>query len=202
MRIAVTYDQGNVFQHFGRTEQFKIYEAEDGKIISSEVRGTDGTGHEALAGLLASLNVDAVICGGRGEGMKNALAAAGIAVCPGAEGDADSAVEAYLRGELAPGDANCDHHHEEEEESGGCGPHCPHAAAHAPRQGGHCRQDPVVRSVRCRILLRSGKYLRRKSLVDRTVHDGDRAGPPAQRFIRHPSMLLFGNYNLALCALQ
>ena len=126
MRIAVAYDNGNVFQHFGRTEQFKVYEAEDGKIVSSEVMGTNGIGHEALAGLLADHSIDVLICGGMGQGAQDALSEAGIEVCAGASGDTDAAVEAYLRGELVNTGANCDHHGEghscgEHEEGHSCG---------------------------------------------------------------------------------
>ena len=117
MRIAVTYEDGNVFQHFGHTEKFKIYEVEDGKIVSDSIMDTNGTGHEALAGLLADRGVDALICGGMGQGAKDALTAAGLQICAGAEGDADAAVEAWLRGELADTGVNCDHHHDE----AGCG---------------------------------------------------------------------------------
>ena len=111
MKIAVTYDNGNIFQHFGRTEQFKVYEVEDNKVVSSEVIGSDGIGHGALAGLLADRAVDVLICGGLGGGAQAALAEAGVEVCAGAEGDADQAVEAYLKGELVSTGANCDHHH-------------------------------------------------------------------------------------------
>ena len=124
MKIAVTYENGNVFQHFGRTEQFKVYEIEDNKVISSQIVGNDGLGHEALAGLLADRAIDVLICGGLGQGAQNALAAAGVEVVAGASGDADAAVEAFLRGELENTGANCDHHdhpHEEEEGCGGCG---------------------------------------------------------------------------------
>ena len=126
MRIAVTYENGNVFQHFGRTENFKVYEVEDNKIVSGKVIGNDGLGHEALAGLLADKAIDVLICGGLGQGAQNALAAAGVEVVAGASGDADAAVEAFLRGELENTGANCDHHdhhHEEEEGCGGCGEH-------------------------------------------------------------------------------
>ena len=51
MKIAVTYDNGEVFQHFGRTENFKVYEIEDNKVISSEVISSNGVGHGALAGV-------------------------------------------------------------------------------------------------------------------------------------------------------
>ena len=138
MKIAVTHDNGNVFQHFGRTESFKVYEVEDGKVVSSEVIGSNGEGHGALAGLLAGENIDVLICGGLGGGAQAALADAGIEVCSGAEGDADQAVEAYLKGELKSTGVNCDHHHEEEEEhscgsncsEGGCGGGC--SGCHQP----------------------------------------------------------------------
>ena len=118
MRIAVTYEDGNVFQHFGHTETFKIYEVEDGKIVSGSIMDTNGTGHEALADLLAENGVDALICGGMGQGAKDALTAAGLQICAGAEGDADAAVEAWLRGDLADTGVNCDHHHEHGHEHG------------------------------------------------------------------------------------
>ena len=123
MKIAVTYENGNVFQHFGRTEQFKLYEIQEGKILSEEIIGTNGTGHEALAGVLAAQGVVLVICGGLGGGMQSALDAAGIAVISGASGDADEAVAAFLRGELDTAGVNCDHHGEGAEEEG-CGGGC------------------------------------------------------------------------------
>lgn len=130
MKIAVTYDNGNIFQHFGKTEFFKVYEVEDGKVVSSKVIGSNGVGHGALAGLLADRAVDVLICGGIGGGAQAALEEAGVELCAGAEGDADRAVEAYLKGELVSSGANCDHHHHEEghscgdhEEDHGCGSH-------------------------------------------------------------------------------
>lgn len=126
MKIAVTYDQGNVFQHFGKTENFKVYEIEDGKVVSAEVMGSNGTGHGALAELLAQHGVEVLICGGIGEGAKNALAEAGVELVSGADGDTDQAVEAYLKGELVSTGVNCDHHHGEEghEEGHECGGNC------------------------------------------------------------------------------
>lgn len=121
MKIAVTYDNGNIWQHFGRTEFFKVYEIEDQKAVSSEVIGSNGVGHGALAGLLADQSVDVLICGGIGGGAQQALADAGVELIAGAEGSADQAVEAYLRGELVSTGANCDHHHHEEGHS--CGDH-------------------------------------------------------------------------------
>ena len=120
MKIAATYENGNIFQHFGRTENFKVYEVEDGRIVSSEVIGSDGIGHGALAGLLANHEIQVLICGGLGGGAMNALMNAGIEVCAGASGSADEAVEAYLRGDLVNTGANCDHHHHGEGEDHEC----------------------------------------------------------------------------------
>ena len=121
MKIAVTYDNGNIFQHFGRTESFKVYEVEGNKVVSSEVIGSNGVGHGALAGLLSEQSVDVLICGGIGGGAQQALAEAGVELVAGAEGDVDQAVEAYLKGELISTGANCDHHHHEDGHS--CGDH-------------------------------------------------------------------------------
>ena len=131
MKIAVTYDNGEIFQHFGKTESFKVYEVEDNKVISSEVIGSNGTGHGALAGLLAEQGVDVLICGGIGGGAQTALTEAGIELCAGAQGNTDQAVESYLKGELVSSGVNCDHHHHEEghscdshEEGHSCGDSC------------------------------------------------------------------------------
>lgn len=125
MKIAVTYENGNVFQHFGHTEFFKIYDEENGEIRSSEVISTNGSGHEALADFLADRDVDVLICGGCGAGAEAALTSAGIDVFSGAEGDTDVAVQTFLRGELVSAGVNCDHHdHEEGHECGNCGGGC------------------------------------------------------------------------------
>ncbi len=126
MKIAVTYENGEVFQHFGHTETFKVYNVEDGKVVSSEVIGSDGAGHEALAALLAQRSIDVLICGGIGGGAQAALEEQGVELCAGASGDADQAVQAYLNGDLVNTGANCDHHDEEHScgegacEEGGC----------------------------------------------------------------------------------
>ena len=129
MKIAVTYENGQIFQHFGHTEQFKIYTAENGKIINSKVIDTNGSGHGALAGLLSSLFVDALICGGIGGGAQTALAEAGIKLYGGVSGDCDAAVEALLGGTLGFNpNVKCDHHdhHGEGHTCGnhGCGHNC------------------------------------------------------------------------------
>ena len=124
MKIAVTFSNGEIFQHFGHTEQFKIYTVDDGKIISAEVVDTNGSGHGALAGLLSQLKVDALICGGIGAGAQMALAEAGIKLYGGVKGDADKAVESYAAGKLSyDPDAKCDHHDHNHGEEHTCGEH-------------------------------------------------------------------------------
>lgn len=124
MRIATTYENGNIFQHFGRTENFKVYEVEDGKVVSSEVMNSNGVGHEALAYLLADKDIDVLICGGMGAGAQAALADAGVEVIAGAEGDSDAAVESFLAGQLESTGVNCDHHDHDHGSDEGCGSDC------------------------------------------------------------------------------
>jgi len=122
MRVAVTYDNGNVFGHFGRTEQFKVYDIEDGKVVNSEILGTNGEGCGALAGILNIANVDALICGGIGGGAVFALQEAGIKLYAGASGNTDEVINAFIAGTLdANGEANCDHHEHGEGHSCGHG---------------------------------------------------------------------------------
>ncbi len=140
MRIAVIYENGQVFQHFGHTEEFKIYEVEDGKVTGTEIIGSNGSGHSALAALLDERKIDVLICGGIGGGAQAALAERGIELCAGAEGDADQAVEAYLSGELVNTGANCNHHGEGHScHEHGCGEHdCGH---------GDCRAEPKGKNI-------------------------------------------------------
>lgn len=128
MRIAVTYENGQIFQHFGHTEQFKVYDVQDGTILSSQVVGTNGSGHGALAGVLTALKVDALICGGIGGGAQAALAAAGIRLYGGVSGEADKAVEALIKGALAfDPDVHCQHHDHHHGAGDACGEHgCGH----------------------------------------------------------------------------
>lgn len=119
MKIAVTFENGEVFQHFGHTEQFKVYTVSDEKITDTEVVSTNGQGHSALADFLFQDGIDVLICGGIGQGAQTALSDAGIEVVSGATGDADKAVIAYLAGELESAGTNCDHH----DENHSCGEH-------------------------------------------------------------------------------
>ncbi len=122
MRIAVTYENGQVFQHFGHTERFKVYDIENGKVKVATTVNTNGSGHGALADILKKISVDVLICGGIGGGAKRALAEAGIKLYGNVSGDADKAVEQLLSGALKfDSDAICDHHGEHHGDS--CGEH-------------------------------------------------------------------------------
>lgn len=121
MRIAVTYENGEIFQHFGHTSQFKIYDVENGVITETQVIDTMGSGHGALAGFLVQNGVDALICGGIGGGAQSALAAAGIKLYGGVSGNADNAVKSLLDGSLLFNpDVKCSHHEHGEHS---CGEH-------------------------------------------------------------------------------
>lgn len=138
MRIAVTYADGEIFQHFGRTETFKIYDVEDGKVCATAVMDTDGIGHGALAGILEELNVEVLICGGIGMGARIALDDVGIEIYGGNSGDADDAVRAFLAGKLETSAETCDHHHDHEHgHDCGCGHHHEHGDDHDCGCGHH-----------------------------------------------------------------
>ena len=120
MKIAVTYENGMIFQHFGHTEQFKLYDIEDNKIVNTQILDTNGQGHGALSGFLTQAKADILICGGIGGGAQIALSEAGIRLYGGVSGSADEAVNAYLAGELDYNpNVRCSHHEHEHS----CGGH-------------------------------------------------------------------------------
>ena len=126
MRLAVPFDHGQIYGHFGRTAQFKLYDVTDGRIVSTAIVDTMGNGHGALTGFLKAYAVDALICGGIGAGARTALAQAGIELYPGVSGDALAAVQQLAAGSLAfDPDTTCNHHHEEGHTCGehDCGEH-------------------------------------------------------------------------------
>lgn len=134
MIIAATYQNGEIFQHFGHSEEFAVYETENGKITSSRIVRTNGSGHGALALFLSELNADMVICGGIGGGARGALMRAGIKLCSGCSGNAEEAVKKYLDGTLEYSEnATCSHHDHGEGHS--CGSSCGHH--HDSSCGGH-----------------------------------------------------------------
>lgn len=124
MGIAVTYENGEIFQHFGHTEQFKLYDVEDGKIVAEQIVPANGSGHGALAGFLKAAQADALICGGIGMGAQNALAEAGIRLYGGVSGPADAAAQALVGGTLQyDPNVQCDHHGQHHGGSHKCGHH-------------------------------------------------------------------------------
>lgn len=134
MKIAVTYENGQIFQHFGHTEQMKIYTVENNEIVSSEVLSTNGSGHGALAGFLKAHGVDVLICGGIGGGAQMALADADIKLYGGCSGEADRAVENYLNKTLMYNpNVKCNHHDHDHEHGHDC--HC----GHHHEDGHECR---------------------------------------------------------------
>lgn len=125
MRIAVTYENGDIFQHFGHTKQFKLYDIEEGKVVKEQIVDTNGQGHGALSGFLTNAGVEALICGGIGGGAQAALAEAGIQLFGGVTGSAQEAINSYLEGNLTFNpDVHCTHSGHEHS----CGEH-------------HCQED-------------------------------------------------------------
>ena len=111
MKIAVTHENGQIFQHFGHTAEFKLYEVENGNIVSAKVYDTNGSGHGALSAFLKDLGAELLICGGIGGGAQTALAQAGIQLYGGVMGSADDAVNALIANQLVyDPDVRCDHH--------------------------------------------------------------------------------------------
>lgn len=128
MKIAVAYVNGLIFQHFGKAENFKLYEIENDKVVSTSIIGNEGQGHGALVEVLKDKGVDTLICGGIGQGAQNMLADAGIKVYGGIQGDADTAVRKLLDSTLDY-DPNvaCSHHEHHDGSDSGCGSHgCGH----------------------------------------------------------------------------
>ena len=137
MRIAVTYENGEIFQHFGHTGQFKFYDVEEGKIVTEQIVNTNGSGHGALAGFLKAAQVDSLICGGIGMGARNALAEAGIKLYGGVSGSADSAAQSLAAGTLQyDPNVQCGHHGNHHGEGHSCSGH--HGEGH---RCGHCHGD-------------------------------------------------------------
>ena len=137
MRIAVTYEDGGIFQHFGHTSQFKLYDVENGRVVRAAVVDTNGSGHGALAAFLQAFQVDKLICGGIGGGAINALANAGIDLYPGIDGSADMAVMQLLAGVLPKRtDVRCSHH-DHHGEGHDCGSHGHDCGSHEHKCGEH-----------------------------------------------------------------
>lgn len=138
MIVAIPHENGQIFQHFGHTAQFKLYTIEQGAVSHSQIVPTLGSGHGALAGFLRAQGVDALLCGGIGAGARTALAQAGIRLYAGVSGSADQAVDSLLSGSLVYHDnATCDHHEHGHSHSGSCGSHAHGCGHHSCGGEGH-----------------------------------------------------------------
>lgn len=123
MKIAVTTENEQVFQHFGQCQVFAIYTLETGEIQNKVFLDASQSGHSALAGLLSSLEIEVLICGGIGGGAIKMLEAKGIKVISGIEASTDAAVTAYLSGQLVGIGATCNHHDHDEQHECSCHNH-------------------------------------------------------------------------------
>ena len=122
MIIAVTSENGEVFQHFGHTPEFTIYETKGDELLGPRVIPTGENGHGALAGILDALGVEVLICGGIGGGAQMALDEIGVKVVGGASGNVDKVVKEFIVGTLnTRSDFSC--HHHEHDANHRCGDH-------------------------------------------------------------------------------
>lgn len=122
MIIAIPYDNNNVFEHFGHTKEFKIYNVIDNNIIDSKIVPTNGKGHGALAVFLKENGVDILICGGIGEGAQSSLSSYNIKFYGGVKGACDEALLALLNNKLEYNpNITCSHHdHDDNHICGSC----------------------------------------------------------------------------------
>lgn len=122
MRYAITYENKQVFQHFGKCPSFLIVDMQDGKILNQEILSSNGAGHGALCARLVEAQVDTLVCGGIGQGARDTLQAANIQLISGAKGHTDIILNKLSKQTLFDDPSGrCDHHHEGEEHD--CGSH-------------------------------------------------------------------------------
>ncbi len=110
MRIAVSIDNENIFTHVGNAKEFKIYDIQDNKVISSEIHQSSGKGREMVINFVTRYSCNILICNEICSGAKSAVEETGVQVYGAVTGNADAAVEAFLRNELVDGDTVVCHH--------------------------------------------------------------------------------------------
>lgn len=123
MIIAVATEGNNISEHFGRCENFTLFDIEESSIKNKTVVNTMGNQHGDLPPFLKSQGVQVAILGGIGAGAKQGLMANSIEVIAGISGNIDAAVKEFLEGNLKSGKEGCsghDHSHEHSHGSGGC----------------------------------------------------------------------------------
>lgn len=117
MKIAIPYNEGNVFEHFGRTKSFKVYDLQNGVIENTVFINADGSGHSELISMLKSVDVELVLCGGIGGKAIQMFNNLGIDVYTGATGNTDDVLRGFMDGSLKLNNTStCDHHHDDSEE--------------------------------------------------------------------------------------
>jgi predicted Fe-Mo cluster-binding NifX family protein len=119
MKIAVAAMGNIVAGHFGHCENFILFDAENGKIIAQNSIPNPGHRPGFLPNFLADNGANVIISGGMGGAAVEIFNERNVEVIVGAQGDAVTAVEAYLRGELISTGSVC-HSHEHAHE---CGEH-------------------------------------------------------------------------------
>ena len=112
MKVAVAYENGEIYGHFGHCACFAIYEYGEyvHECTKTLVETGDREGHQAMADLMREQGVDAVIVGQMGGEAKALLLSYGIVPVAGYSGDADTAADLLVTGQLpiSPGEAgNC-----------------------------------------------------------------------------------------------
>ncbi len=111
MKIAIPFENENIYKHFGHTEKFSFYDVINGEIQNSKKVETNGAKHRAVADFLVSNNIDTVICGDIGHGAKRILESNNIKVYPGIDGSINNAISALLDGTLPENkEATCENH--------------------------------------------------------------------------------------------
>lgn len=109
MIVAVSFEEGEIFQHFGHTEFFKLFTIEKGIIKDSRIVSADGAGHSEIVDFLVKNKVDVLVCGGIGAKAVSFLSEAGIEVFAGNVGKVDDAITKFIKGELNKTDvSNCE----------------------------------------------------------------------------------------------
>jgi len=139
MKIAIPIENEEVFQHFGHTSVFRIFDVMDDGSRTTEDVSVQVEGHDAVAAWLQEQKVQLVICGGIGDGAVSALRENGILLCSGASGNAEQCLEAFLRyAEQYESGATCPGHSE-----GGCSGGCGGCSGGCGGCGG-CHETPAA----------------------------------------------------------
>ncbi len=115
MKIAVASEGGMVTEHFGHCKDFMFFETQNDKILKSETIANPGHKPGFLPNFLADHGVNVIISGGMGGGAVEIFNERNVEVVVGASGDAKTAVENYLKGNLKTTGSVCHEHQHHDE---------------------------------------------------------------------------------------